>query len=88
MGKTSDLSRYVRHQNVRDFKQRERRRRRGLQNTQKDWGEKTVVAGISKQLIKHYKTPLMMSMKEVQLLISHDDGLINDEELLLLKQVR
>ena len=61
-------------------------RRRGLQNPQKDRGENAVVAGISKQLSSHYKTPLMMSLKEVrnQLLISHDDGVINDEELLLL----
>ena len=75
-----------RHDNIRDFKQRERGRRRGLQNPQKDWGENDVVAGISKQLSSHYKTPLMMSLKEVrnQLLISHDDGVINDEELLLL----
>ena len=44
------------------------------------------MAGISKQLSSHYKTPLMMSLKGVrsQLLISHDDGVINDEELLLL----
>ena len=44
------------------------------------------MAGISKQLSRLYKTTLMMSLKEVrnQLLISHDDGLINDEELLLL----
>ena len=44
------------------------------------------MAGISKQLSSHYKTPLMMSLKEVrnQLLISHDDGVINDEEHLLL----
>ena len=46
----------------RDFKQRERGRRRGLQNPQKDWGENAVVAGISKQLSSHYKTPLMMSV--------------------------
>ena len=66
----------------RDFKQR----KRGLQNPQKDWGENTVVAGVSKRLSSHYKTPHMMSLKEVrnQLLISHDDGVINDEELLLL----
>ena len=70
----------------RDFKQQERGRRRGLQNPQKDWGENAVVAGISKQLSSRYKTPLMMSLKEVrnQLLIGHDDGVINDEELLLL----
>ena len=45
--------------------------------------ENAVVAGISKQLSSHYKMPLMMSLKEVgnQLLISHDDGVINDEEL-------
>ena len=44
------------------------------------------MAGISRQLSSHYKTPLMMSLKEVrnQLLISHNDGVINDEELLLL----
>ena len=44
------------------------------------------MAGISKQLSSHCKTPLMMSLKDVrnQLLISHDDGVINDEELLLL----
>ena len=56
------------------------------QNPQKDWGENAVVAGISKQLSSHYKTPLMTSLKEVrnQLLISHDDGVINDKELLLL----
>ena len=61
-------------------------RRRGLQNPQKDWEENAVVAGISKQLSSHYKTPLMMSLKEVrnQLLISHDDGVKNDEELILL----
>ena len=61
-------------------------KQRGPQNTQKDWGENAVVAGISKQLSRHYKTLLMMSLKEVrnQLLISHDDGVINDEELLLL----
>ena len=42
--------------------------------------------GISKQLSSHYKTPLMMSLKEVrnQRLISHDYDVINDEELLLL----
>ena len=53
---------------------------------QKDRAENAVVVGISKQLSRHYKTPLMMSLKEVrnQLLISHDDGVINDEELLLL----
>ena len=53
---------------------------------QKDWAENAVVVGISKQLSRHYKTPLMMSLKEVrnQLLISHDDGVINDEEHLLL----
>ena len=69
-----------------DFKQQERGRRRGLQNPQKGWGENAVVAGISKQLSSRYKTPLMMSLREVrnQLLISHDDGVINDEELLLL----
>ena len=41
---------------------------------------------VSKQLSSHYKMSLMMSLKEVrnQLLISHDDGAINDEELLLL----
>ena len=44
------------------------------------------MAGISKQLSSHYKTPLMMSLKEVrnQLLIRYNDGVINDEELLLL----
>ena len=44
------------------------------------------MAGISKQLSSHCKTPLVMSLKDVrnQLLISHDDGVINDEELLLL----
>ena len=44
------------------------------------------MAGISEQLSSHYKTPLMMSLEEVrnQLLISHDDSVINDEELLLL----
>ena len=44
------------------------------------------MAGISKQLSSRYKMPLMMSLKEVrnQLLIGHDDGVINDEELLLL----
>ena len=44
------------------------------------------MVGISKQLSRHYKTPLMMSLKEVrnQLLISHDDGVINDEKRLLL----
>ncbi|CAH3144544.1 unnamed protein product, partial [Porites evermanni] len=64
-------------------------RRRGLQNPQKDWGENAVVAGISKQLSSHYKMPLMMSFKEVrnQLLISHDDGAINDEELLLMYDI-
>ena len=69
-----------------DFKQQERGRRRGLQNPQKGWGENAVVARISKQLSSRYKTPLMMSLREVrnQLLISHDDGVINDEELLLL----
>ena len=69
----------------RDFKKREQGRRRGLQNPQKDWGENALVAGISKQLSRHYKTPLM-SLKEVRyhFLISHDDGMINDEELLLL----
>ena len=70
----------------RDFKKREQGRRRGLQNPQKDWGENALVAGISKQLSRHYKTPLMMSLKEVRyhFLISRDDGMINDEELLLL----
>ena len=44
------------------------------------------MAGISKQLSSRYKTPLMMSLKEVrnQLLTGHDDGVINDGELLLL----
>lgn len=44
------------------------------------------MAGISKQSSRHYKTLLIMSLKEVrnQLLISHDDGVINDEELPLL----
>lgn len=44
------------------------------------------MAGISKQLSSHYKTPLIISLKEVrnQILISHNDGLINDEELLFL----
>ena len=44
------------------------------------------MAGISEQLSSHYKTPLMMSLEEVrnQLLISHDDSVINYEELLLL----
>ena len=44
------------------------------------------MAGISKQLSSRYKMPLMMSLKEVrnQLLIGHDDGVINDGELLLL----
>ena len=44
------------------------------------------MVGISKQLNSYYKTPLMMSLEEVrnQLLISHDDGVINDEEHLLL----
>ena len=44
------------------------------------------MAGISKQLSSHYKTPFMMSLKKVrnQLLISHNDGVINDEELLIL----
>ena len=44
------------------------------------------MAGISKQLSSCYKMPLMMSLKEVrnQLLIGHDDGVINDGELLLL----
>ena len=53
---------------------------------QKDWAENAVLVGISKQLSRHYKTPLMMSWKEVrnQLLISHDDGVINDEKRLLL----
>ena len=32
---------------TRDFEQRGRGRRRGLQNPQKDWGENAVVAGIS-----------------------------------------
>ena len=69
----------------RDFKKREQGRRQGLQNPQKDWGENALVAGISKQLSRHYKTSLM-SLKEVpyHFLISHDDGMINDEELLLL----
>ena len=37
------------------------------------------MAGISEQLSSHYKTPLMMSLEEVrnQLLISHDDSVIN-----------
>ena len=62
----------------RDFKQRERGRWRVLQNPQKDWG--------LKQLSSRYKTSLMMYLKEVrnQLLISHDGGVIKDEELLLL----
>ena len=70
----------------RDFKKREQGRRRGLQNPQKDWGENDLVAGISKQLSRHYKTTRMMSLKEVRyhFLISRDDGIINDEELLLL----
>ena len=44
------------------------------------------MAGISKQLSSRYKTPFMMSLKEVrnQLLTGHDDGVINDGELLLL----
>ena len=44
------------------------------------------MAGISKQLSSRYKTPLMISLKEVrnQLLIGHDDGVIKDGELLLL----
>ena len=47
------------------------------------------MAGISKQLSSDYKTPLMMSLKEVrnQLLVRHNDGVINDEELLLLYDV-
>ena len=54
----------------------------GTQNLQKDRGENAVVAGISKQLSSHYKMPFMMSLKEVQnqLLSSHDDGVINDED--------
>ena len=32
----------------------------------------------------NYKTPLIVSLKEVRrLLISHDEGVINDEEFLL-----
>ena len=56
---------------IRDFKQRECGRRRECQNSQKDWGENAVVAGICKQLSSHCKTPLIMSLKEVrnQLLI-------------------
>ena len=48
--------------------------------------ERRCDGNISKQLRSHHKTPLMMSLKEVrnQLLISHDDGVIIDEELLLL----
>ena len=70
----------------RDFKKREQGRRRGLQNPQKGWSENALVAGISKQLNRHYKTPLMVSLKELRhhFLIRHDDGMINDEELLLL----
>ena len=70
----------------RDFKQGERGRRQGLQNPQKDWGENAIVAGISKQLSSHYKTPLMTSLKEVrnQLLIRHDDGVINDKGTIML----
>ena len=47
------------------------------------------MAGISKQLSSDYKTPLMMSLKEVrnQLLVRHNNGVINDEELLLLYDV-
>ena len=68
------------------FKQWERGWQRGRQNPQKDWGENAVVAVICKQLRSHYKMPLIMSLKEVrnQLLISHDEGVINDEEFLLL----
>ena len=55
----------------------------GDSKTCKKTGENAVLAGISKQLSSHYKMPLMMSLKEVgnQLLISQDDGVINDEEL-------
>ena len=41
-------------------RERERVRRRGLHNPQKDWAENAVVAGISKQLSSHNKTPLMI----------------------------
>ena len=74
----------------RDFKQgergRRRGRRRGLQNPLKDWGENAIVARISKQLSSHYKMPLMKSLKEVrnQLLIIHDDGMINDNGTMML----
>ena len=54
--------------------------------TRKKKVENAVVTEISKQLSRHYKTPLMMSLKEVRnhFLISHDDVVINDEELLVL----
>ena len=44
------------------------------------------MAGISKQLSSHYKTSLMKSLKEVrnQLLIIHDDGVINDKGTMML----
>jgi len=50
-----------------DLKQQERERewRLGLQNPQKDWEGNAVVRGISKQLTRHYKTLLMMFLKEV-----------------------
>ena len=56
---------------------------------QKDWAENAVAVGISKQLSRHYITPLMLSLNEVrnQLLISPDCGVINDEKRLLLQDL-
>ena len=66
---------------IRDFKQRERGRRRGLQNPQKDWGEDTVVAAISKQLSSHlmFLTCLFFFFIEVR---RHDAAMLADFNLL------
>ena len=58
----------------------------GTSKPAKRLGRENRYRGISKQLSRHHKMPLMMSLKEVRnhLSISHDDGVINDEEVLLL----
>ena len=66
----------------RDFRQREQGRR----NPQKDWGENAVVAEITKQNAARDIFE-RCSKSLFQFLISHDDGVINDEELLLLQDL-